>query len=128
VSRNAAEFRFCLCGITHDFWKLPRQIGSHKRTASARESGLIDEKNEGQKSLDTVTKVFKVLICYRKSVIDLIVIFVEEELIFRVSSRVETKMHFSIFAKMRKWDTFREISRKSYENFEKIFAKTEIFA
>jgi hypothetical protein len=27
----------------------------------------------------------KVLICYRKSVIDLIVIFVEEELIFRVS-------------------------------------------
>jgi hypothetical protein len=47
---------------------------------------LFDEKNDGQKSLDTVTEVFKVLICYRKSVIDLIVIFVEEELIFRVSS------------------------------------------
>jgi hypothetical protein len=54
--------------------------------ASARESGLFDEKNEGKKSLDTVTKVFKVLICYRKSLIDLIVIFVEEELIFWVSS------------------------------------------
>jgi hypothetical protein len=53
--------------------------------ASACESGLFDKKNEGQKSLDTVTKVFKVLLCYRKSVIDLIVIFVEEELIFRVS-------------------------------------------
>jgi hypothetical protein len=47
---------------------------------------LFDEKNEGQKSLNTVTKVFKVLICYRKSVIDLIFIFVEEVLIFRVSS------------------------------------------
>jgi hypothetical protein len=47
---------------------------------------LFDEKNEGQKSLDTVSKIFKVLICYRKSVMDLIVIFVEEELIFRVSS------------------------------------------
>jgi hypothetical protein len=47
---------------------------------------LFDEKNDGQKSLDTVTEVFKVLICYRKSVIDLIVIFVEKELIFRVSS------------------------------------------
>jgi hypothetical protein len=44
------------------------------------------KKKDGQKSLDTVTKVFKVLICYRKSVIVLIVIFVEEELICRVSS------------------------------------------
>jgi hypothetical protein len=47
---------------------------------------LFDEKNEGKKSLDTVTKVFKVLIYYRKLVIDFIVIFVEEELIFRVPS------------------------------------------
>jgi hypothetical protein len=71
---NSAEFRnvFFLCGITQDFWKLPRRIRSNKRTALARESGLFDEKNEGKKSLDTVTKVLKVLICYRKSVIDLI--------------------------------------------------------
>jgi hypothetical protein len=118
VSRNAAEFRGIPLNSVmflslRNFWKLPRRIRSHKRTASARESGLFDEKKEGQKSFDTV------LICYRKSVIDLVVIFVEEDLIFRASTRVETKTHFSIFAKMRNYAKMGQFLR----NFAKILRK-----
>jgi hypothetical protein len=40
---------------------------------------------------------------------------------YDVVGRVETKMHFSIFAKMRKWADFREISQnffsRKYQKF-----------
>jgi hypothetical protein len=44
-----------------------------------------------------------------------------------IKSRVETKMHFSIFAKiMRKWHDFREISKISRKFREKFLRKRKI--
>jgi hypothetical protein len=48
-------------------------------------------------------------------------IFYWKILVLNVPTRVETKMYFSVFAKMRKWSDFRKISFR--ENEKPIFAK-----